>query len=105
MRLSWFVYVVRLSATHTAEQRDRIIAELRQQQIGCGRYFAPIHMQPAYRGHDQGPDLYSGPGLPVTESVASRTIALPFFNRIRRWEVAKVGDVLRAAAGRFNQSG
>ncbi len=95
-RLSWFVYVVRLSATHTADQRDQVLTELRQQQIGCGRYFAPIHLQPAYRGLDQG-EL-----LPVTESVASRTIALPFFNRIESRQVTKVCDVLRAAVERIS---
>jgi perosamine synthetase len=87
---------VRLSATHTADQRDQVLTELRQQQIGCGRYFAPIHLQPAYRGLDQG-EL-----LPVTESVASRTIALPFFNRIESRQVTKVCDVLRAAVERIS---
>jgi len=94
--LSWFVYVVRLSPACTADERDQVLAELRERQIGCGRYFAPIHLQPAYRGHAQGAPL------PVTESTASRTIALPFFNRIQNWEVTKVCDVLRAAVERIS---
>ena len=78
MRLSWFVYVVRLADTFSQDQRDAIARMLHQRGIGCGRYFAPIHTQPAYA------DLPLRRALPVTESISRRTLALPFFNRLRR---------------------
>jgi len=87
--ISWFVYVVRLNVNFTAAQRDAIRNFLRVRGIGCGRYFAPIHLQPAYRF------LASEPWqLPVTESEAERTLALPFFNQIAIQQVEEVCEAL-----------
>jgi perosamine synthetase len=88
-RISWFVYVVRLDASFTEADRDSIIATLTKKGIGCGRYFAPIHMQPSYAA------WRNSTALPVTEAQASRTIALPFFNRITEDEISQVSDTLR----------
>ncbi|GGA64540.1 polysaccharide biosynthesis protein [Edaphobacter acidisoli] len=89
-RISWFVYVIRLDATFSANARDTIIAHLTQAGIGCARYFAPIHLQPSY-------SAWRNAVLPVTEAEACRTIALPFFNRITEDEIAHVSEELRAA--------
>jgi perosamine synthetase len=94
--ISWFVYVVRLVDRFSAAQRDEIIRGLEEAGIGCGRYFAPIHLQPAYA------DLAAREDLRVTESVAARTIALPFFNRINDSQVSSVCDVLKRAVRRIS---
>jgi perosamine synthetase len=73
--ISWFVYVVRLPQ-HVG--RDQVQATLAASGIATGRYFAPIHLQPAWRSHPSS----ASASLPVTESIARRTLALPFFNRI-----------------------
>jgi len=84
-RLSWFVYVVRLGAVFAQSQRDWIARELALRGIGCGRYFAPIHLQPIYRSDsDRRVDLQ------VTESNAARSLALPFFNRIEANQIDEV---------------
>ncbi len=77
-RVSWFVYVVRLGGRFTREQRDRIVFELRERGIGCGRYFAPIHLQPFY-ARSFG---YRAGDFPHAERIADRCIALPFFNKL-----------------------
>jgi len=90
---SWFVYVVRLAEAFNETQRDAILAALERDGIGCRNYFAPIHLQPFYReflGTTQGT-------LPVTEVAGARTIALPFFNRLTRDQVACVVDALLRA--------
>lgn len=87
--LSWFVYVVRLTAQFSGADRDAIVERLREAGIGCGRYFAPIHQQPAYAAWRDAP-------LPVTEAEAARTIALPFFNRITDAQIDEVVDALVA---------
>ena len=92
--LSWFVYVVRLSARFSADDRDAVRRRLQERGIGCGRYFAPIHLQAAYRCH-----LSADVRLPVTESQAERTLALPFFNRIKSDQIAEVCDVLLEVIG------
>jgi perosamine synthetase len=86
--ISWFVYVVRLPES---ANRDRVQAEMARRGIATGRYFAPIHLQPAWRHH---PSAGATP-LPLTESIAWRTLALPFFNRISLSQQAEVADALR----------
>jgi perosamine synthetase len=89
MQLSWFVYVARLANAFSQDQRDAVARMLQQRGIGCGRYFAPIHTQPAYA------DLPMRRALPVTESASGRTLALPFFNRLDDERVERVTQVLR----------
>lgn len=91
IRISWFVYVVRLDTAFKEEDRDNIVSMLTSAGIGCARYFAPIHLQPSYAV------WRNSAALPVTEAQASRTIALPFFNRITEDEIAQVGGALRTA--------
>lgn len=94
-RISWFVYVVRLTAAFTPDHRDQILHALEAASIGCARYFAPIHLQRAYA------DFPATQPLPVTEFVASRTIALPFFNRINDSQLRTVSDTLHQAIRRI----
>jgi perosamine synthetase len=91
--ISWFVFVVRLSAEFERSDRDTVVATLHDAGIGAGRYFAPIHQQPAYAGFRHGP-------LPVTEAESARTIALPFYNRLREAEIEEVVDSLTKAVER-----
>jgi perosamine synthetase len=57
--------------------------------IAVGRYFAPIHLQPIYRSCSGRKSV-----LPVTEFQASRSLALPFFNRIADQEIIEVCEAL-----------
>ena len=90
-KISWFVYVVQLSDGYGATGRDRIVEKMKSLGIGMGRYFAPVHLQPIYRS-----SLTSSTSLPVTETVAARSIALPFFNRIEDVQIKDVCDVFGA---------
>jgi len=84
-KISWFAYVVRLSPRFTRFQRDWIVKEMNSRGIGCGRYFAPIHLQPVYLPATGKPSE-----LPVTEQVAERAIALPFFNQLQEGQIDTV---------------
>jgi perosamine synthetase len=86
-RISWFVYVVRLPES---ADRDRVQQSLAAHGIATGRYFAPIHLQPAWLSHPSA----ARAALPITESIARRTLALPFFNRISLSQQEKVASVL-----------
>jgi perosamine synthetase len=88
--ISWFVYVVRLPELI---DRDQVQAALARRGIQTGRYFAPIHRQPAWRAHSGVEAL----PLPITESIARRTLALPFFNRITPDQQDEVAAALREA--------
>lgn len=88
--LSWFVYVVRLPK---GVERDRVQAALAVRHIATGRYFPPIHLQSAWRSGIPRTAVH----LNLTESIARRTLALPFFNNIAPDQQRKVAEGLRAA--------
>ena len=88
--ISWFVYVVRLAE---GVDRDKVRELMARQGIATGRYFAPIHLQPAWRG-------CAAEGLALTESIAQRTLALPFFSRIRGEQQEEVAAAVRGAIER-----
>ncbi len=88
---SWFVYVAQLPKGYTELQRDALVKHLRSLGIGCNHYFPPIHLQPFYTetfGYKPG-------DFPVTEDIGRRSIALPFFNRLCRDDVAIVVSELK----------
>jgi dTDP-4-amino-4,6-dideoxygalactose transaminase len=91
VKLSWFVYVVRLVDRYTRKDRDAIIAQMARRGIACSNYFPPIHLQPFYRtmfGFKPG-------DFTVTERVADRTIALPFFSNLQAKEIEHVATTLK----------
>jgi len=88
--ISWFVYVIRMANHLPPNARDTVLEALQRQGIGCARYFAPIHQQPAYAQHPSVRNAH----LPVTESVAQRTLALPFHNRLTSSDASHVASAL-----------
>lgn len=89
-RISWFVYVVQLADHYDRSDRDRILCGLREAGIGCSNYFPPIHLQPFYVEQFG----YRAGDFPVTERIAERSIALPFFNALTASQVNEVVDCL-----------
>jgi perosamine synthetase len=91
--ISWFVFVVRLADNFSQKQRDKILEKMRAEGIQVSNYFSPVHLQPFMAkqfGYEKG-------DFPVTESVAERTIALPFYNNLAKDDIALVCDELRRA--------
>lgn len=88
---SWFVYVITLEE---GVDRSALVQALQDRQIPARCYFPPLHLQPYLAGRTE---CRAG-DLPVTESVARRTLALPFHNRLTASEVGEVVDTLNAAA-------
>jgi len=84
--MSWFVFVVRLADGFTLEQRNRVLEAMVSRGIEVGNYFPPVHLQPFIAeqfGYGQG-------DFPITASVSQRTIALPFYNKLSKDEIAIV---------------
>ena len=95
--ISWFVYVIRLREYFTKEQRDFVVNEMQKSEIGCGRYFAPIHLQPLYVekfGYKTG-------DFPLAECAAERVLALPFFNKISDAQIEEVCETLEKNLNRL----
>ncbi|MGC9000651.1 MAG: DegT/DnrJ/EryC1/StrS family aminotransferase [Caldisericum sp.] len=82
-RMSWFVYVIRLKDKFYGKDRNIIIESLGRRGIQTRNYFEAIHLEPFYVeqfGFKEG-------DFPVTEFVADRTIALPFYTTMTEGEV------------------
>lgn len=93
VRMSWFVFVIRLADAFNRADRDKTLERLRSHGIGCRDYFQPLHLQPFIReelGTKRG-------DFPITESISDRTIALPFFPQMTMDQVHTVAKALRSA--------
>lgn len=93
VKVSWFVYVIKLTTKFRRNQRDKILTILRAKGIECSNYFPPIHLQPFYRkmfGCKEG-------DFPIAESISKRTIALPFYNNLNSKQVGYIVKSLKEA--------
>ncbi len=91
VQASWFVYVVKLK---NRSHRDRLTDRLMVEGIPTRPYFPSIHLLPFY-----AEQFHYQPGdLPVTEAVASSTIALPFHGNMDEASVQYVCDQLQLIA-------
>lgn len=96
--MSWFVFVVRLASGYTRVERDRIIAGMLRHEVGAKDYFPCIHLQPFYREKFG----YSPGDFPISESVSTRTIALPFYNDLSEQDIDFVARTLQLMIEREN---
>jgi perosamine synthetase len=86
-RRGWFVFVVQLPR---GADRDGTIRALRELGVQSKPYLPAIHLMSFYRerfGHRPGE-------FPVTEDVAERSVALPFFPALSEAQVARVAEAL-----------
>lgn len=91
VKISWFVYVIRLTDKYSCRDRNVILKKLQKGGIECSNYFQCIHLQPFYKklfGYKRG-------DFPIAESVAERTIALPFYNNLKEPEIRYVVKALK----------
>ena len=93
--MSWFVYVTTLAE---GLDRDTVMAAMEARGVPVRAYFEPGHLQP-YTRDEHRPEPGS---LPVTESAARRTVALPFHNRLTEAEVDTVVEALCAVASEIH---
>ncbi len=90
VRMSWFVYVIALDQEL---DRDAVVEALKKRDIPLRCYFSPIHLQ----GYIISRNDCRIEELPVTESIARSTLALPFHNRLTATEVDEVVEALHEA--------
>jgi len=98
VKMSWFVYVIRLTKKYSQRDRNEIIEKMAQKGIQCGNYFQPIHLQPFYRekfGYKPG-------DFPICESISQRTIALPFYNDLKEKEIDYIVNSLKEIILKLN---
>jgi perosamine synthetase len=87
---SWFVYAVQLPE---GTDKQATIDALAAEGVQSKAYLPCIHTMPPYRERFG----FRGGEFPVAESVAARSIALPFFTAMTESEVEKVCSALVSA--------
>ena len=78
MTRSWFVFVVLVPPQLRGAARDQLIKHLQSKNIGCAHYFPALHLQPYLQRllkHRKG-------DFPVAETIADRSLAIPFHHRL-----------------------
>jgi perosamine synthetase len=83
----WFVFVVQVPV---GVDRNGVVDRLAAEGIQSKPYLPSIHLMSFYRdrfGHRKGE-------FPVTEDVAARSLALPFFPEMTEGQVGKVAKAL-----------
>jgi perosamine synthetase len=92
-RRGWFVFVVQLPAE---VEQDVVLSRLAERGVQSKSYLPAIHLMSYYRerfGHRPGQ-------FPVCESVAERSLALPFFPEMTASQVERVARELVRVVGR-----
>ncbi|MGD0980073.1 MAG: DegT/DnrJ/EryC1/StrS family aminotransferase [Solirubrobacteraceae bacterium] len=88
----WFVFTVLLPR---GVDRDATIEALRELGVASKPYLPAIHLMSFYRerfGHRPGE-------FPVSEDVAARSVALPFFPQLREEQIERVARALAVVLG------
>jgi perosamine synthetase len=87
-RHSWYLYTVRLRNAE-ANERNKIVEELRQKDIGAEVYYTnPVHLMPYYR------ERFGVRKLPETEKAANQVFSLPIHPSVTEAQVAYIGKTL-----------
>jgi dTDP-4-amino-4,6-dideoxygalactose transaminase len=87
-RHSWYLYTVSLRNA-AANERNKIVEELRQKDIGAEVYYAnPVHLMPYYR------ERFGGRKLPETEKAANQVFSLPIHPSVTEAQVDYIGKTL-----------
>jgi perosamine synthetase len=87
-RRSWFVYVIQLPR---GVDRDAAMAGLLERGVDSKPYFPAIHLLSFYRerfGHKEGE-------FPISEDVAARSLALPFYPELTESQIERVVGAVR----------
>lgn len=89
-RMSWFVFVIRLIDKY-AQNRDHILKAMTEAGIGVSNYFPPVTLQP-FMIEQFG---YKDGDFPLSDAICKSTIAVPFYNNLKKNEVETVCDTLQ----------
>ena len=87
---SWYAFIVLVEEALGGHPRDALLQRLRRRGVGCSNYFPALHLQPFYArafGYAKG-------RFPIAESIAARTVALPFYAGLPLDSVEYVVDCL-----------
>jgi UDP-4-amino-4-deoxy-L-arabinose-oxoglutarate aminotransferase len=91
--------VVQVDVDALGVERDAVIAALREEGVGAGLHFVPLHQLSLYR------DIADPADLPVATEAGRRILTLPLFPDMSDADVDFVVDTLEQVVRRHTRSG
>jgi dTDP-4-amino-4,6-dideoxygalactose transaminase len=88
---AWHLYIIQLNLEQLRLSRNEFIARLRQENIGTGVHFIPLHLHPYYRDTFG----YRPEDFPNASAVFQRIISLPIYPKLTASEAQRVIDTVR----------
>ena len=73
------------------KSRTAVFEKLMRRNIRLQVHYIPLHLQPFYQRRFE----YENGDFPIAESISTRTIALPFHNRLHDTELDLVSQTLK----------
>jgi dTDP-4-amino-4,6-dideoxygalactose transaminase len=94
---SHHLFIVLVQPEALGIDRDGFVAALRQENIGTGIHFRPVHRMQYYR------ERYASAhgALPVAEEAGERLLSLPMYPKMSFEQVERVADAVRKLARHF----
>ncbi|MCX5633195.1 MAG: DegT/DnrJ/EryC1/StrS family aminotransferase [Phycisphaerae bacterium] len=89
-KVSWFVFVIRLKEPYNSK-RNSILTAMQTEGVQVSNYFPSVTLQP-FMVEKFG---YKDGDFPITDETCKNTIALPFYNNLKKDEVLLVCDTLK----------
>ena len=96
---AWHILVVQVDVDALGVERDAVIATLREEGVGAGLHFVPLHQLSLYR------DVADPADLPVATEAGRRILTLPLFPDMSDADVDFVVDTLEQVVRRHTRSG
>jgi dTDP-4-amino-4,6-dideoxygalactose transaminase len=85
---AWHLYMIRLNCEHLTTNRDQVIVDLKNRQIGSSVHFIPLHVHPYY----EATYGYKPEDFPVAYGEYQREISLPIYSKMSDQDVQDVID-------------
>jgi dTDP-4-amino-4,6-dideoxygalactose transaminase len=82
---AWHLYVIRLTEAASID-RDRFIADMAENGVGCSVHFIPLHMHPYWR-HEYALDDAQ---FPVATAEFANAVSLPIYSSMTDSQIAQV---------------
>jgi len=94
---AWHLFIIKLNLNRWRIGRDKVIAELEKQGVGCGVHFIPIYHFSYFRKNMK----YKPSDFPSCENAFKRVISLPLYPDLSFKEVDYVCEILTSLTRRF----
>ena len=96
---SWHLFVIRLNLDRLSIDRDQVIEELKNRNIGTSVHFIPLHLHPYY----MRTYAYKRGDYPGAEAIYERCISLPIYPKMSDRDVDDVIEALTDIVGTYRR--